>query len=659
MLIKFRKLPFSLLLLAVAALSYAPFFWERGFYWDEVPWVWIYFRLGSEALTQTFSTSRPFWGMLYQTTLPLLGPEPWHWHLALIFFRFLTAYLFYLLIKKIWPSRPFLTHSSPILFLVYPGLSQNFLGLMYTHFYLVLCLFLLSFLFTARAIHHRQFWWHIPGLILSIANILMLEYFYFLELLRPLFIWNLMGRRRSDILDALRQSWVYLVSFFIISLWRIFFFTNQNASYSYGTLEALKESPFAGISELIKMVLVSFWNTNILVWFRSLEIFILSETGVYTLIGSLVIGVITAAILFLNKQTFLSEKNSYSDLFIALMIWLFSGGAFWLVGSRTLPLLHFSSDRFMLPFMLGSSLLISLTLSTLRSENLRRFLLIIIVSFASAWQFSVNRDFIRDKEEHDRFFSQLVQRIPSIPVGTTIITNDLPLTYYSDNSLSGTLNWLYSRPGEMDTILYFASVRSQEGRSLEDGFEPGIEFEQNYLATIFHGTTSQVLVFEYSPPACLRLLDPEIDSVNKLLPPDLRDAALLSVPELAGKGITYTIPGYLEQKTNPWCDLYQKASLAAVDGDWEYVMELFESAKNNGLEPQSPMENLIFIEGAAYLGDWDTATQLTNNTYLFSKSFTSPTLCVLWDRINRNISDSEQRDSNILSIMNQLGCSER
>ena len=68
----------------LAILTYVPFFWERGFYWDEAPWTWIYYRLGPEALTQTFSTSRPFWGLIYQFMLPLVGPHPWAWQLLMV-----------------------------------------------------------------------------------------------------------------------------------------------------------------------------------------------------------------------------------------------------------------------------------------------------------------------------------------------------------------------------------------------------------------------------------------------------------------------------------------------------------------------------------------------------------------------------------------------
>src|SRR3970040_2952979 len=86
-----RSVP--VILLAVAGLTYGLFFWERGFYWDEAPWTWIYYRLGPAALTKTFSTSRPFWGMIYQITLPLIGPYPWRCQLLMLIMLWLSAVL--------------------------------------------------------------------------------------------------------------------------------------------------------------------------------------------------------------------------------------------------------------------------------------------------------------------------------------------------------------------------------------------------------------------------------------------------------------------------------------------------------------------------------------------------------------------------------------
>lgn len=650
------KLPHWILLYLLSALTYGPFFWARGYYWDEAPWTWIYFRLGPEALTRTFSTSRPFWGMLYQLTLPIFGPEPWIWHLALVFVRGLSAFLVYKVLTLIWNDRPFVTRSASILFLVYPGLGQNFLGLMYTHFYIVLCLFLASFLFTGKAIQSKKPSLHIFGVILSIANILMMEYFYFLELLRPLFIWGLFKDDPKRVRKAVIHSSVYFSAFVLVSLWRLFFFSNQNASYSYGTLEALKTSPIAGIIGLTKMMALAFWNTTMVVWVRAVEIFNVSSTGLFTLIGALVIGVLIGSVAYLAIPRTTNIPTRINDLAISLLIWLFSGGAFWLVGIRTLPELHFSADRFTMPFMIASSLFFAFALNALRSPAIRNGFLVLIIGLAGAYQFTVDRTYVQDKITQDRFFSQLIARVPSITPGTTIITNDLPVTYYSDNSLSGTLNWIYSRPGEMDTILYFASVRFQEGRALGTDLEPNTPFEQNYLARVFQGNTSQMLVFEYSPPGCLRLLDPELDPLNKLLPPELRDAASLSDPTLISTDRRTLVPPHITIRTDPWCEIYQTASLSAYQADWNNVTDLYQSAIKQNLSPQAPMEKLIFIEAFAHTGDLSTAAKLSDETRAYSKNYTTPPLCALWERIVNTAKLTGEQTRRVNEIVSELKC---
>src|SRR5688500_6345665 len=180
-----------LVLFIVAFLAYGLFFWERGFYWDEAPWTWIYYRLGPAALTKTFSTSRPIWGMIYQITMPVIGPYPWRWQFFMVILSWLSAVLVWMLLRQVWPKdqRPALWGS--LLFLVYPGLGQNFISLMYTHFYIVLNCFLFSLYLSILAIRRadRQIPLTIAALAFSVVNLLTLEYFYFMEFLRLILFW--------------------------------------------------------------------------------------------------------------------------------------------------------------------------------------------------------------------------------------------------------------------------------------------------------------------------------------------------------------------------------------------------------------------------------------------------------------------------------------
>jgi hypothetical protein len=348
------------------------------------------------------------------------------------------------------------------------------------------------------------------------------------------------------------------------------------------------------------------------------------------------------------------RASSVQVFLLGLAAWLFAGGSFWLVGIE--PQLHFSADRFTLPFMLGSSLLVVALMSLFHSRpRLQYGLLALLVAFSIGKQFETNIAYIRDWDVHHDLFWQMSWRIPALEANTAILSNDLPVTYFSDNSLSGPLNWIYSQSGEMEHILYFISIRLNRG--LPD-LEPGLPIDQNYLAKTFHGNTSQLVVIDYSPPGCLRVLDPQVDSANRLLVPLLRDAAMLSNTTMIQEDNAVTLPLSLfaPEPTHGWCYYFEKADLARQFGDWQKVAELGDIAFQLDDHPNDPVERFVFIEGYAHVGDWDQAVKLSRESYKVSKEYVGPLLCRLWERIEMESTGSADRSDAFVEVRNMLGC---
>ncbi|MEI7849246.1 MAG: hypothetical protein WCK35_25840, partial [Chloroflexota bacterium] len=431
-----RKIPIPIFLLILALLSYALFFWERGFYWDEAPWTWIYFQLGPAALTQTFSTSRPFWGLLYQILLPLFGPNPWVWQLLMIFMRWLSAVLVWAIFMKAWhsDSRPALWTSS--LFLVYPGLGQNFIALMYTHFYIILNFFLLSLYLSMRGIQED-----IPkklatatnllALFLAMINLLTLEYFYFLEFFRIVLFWFVLKDDWKIRLKHVFRLYIpYFFVFLAITFWRAFFFKNQNASYSYGSLQAIRENFFLGMVKFFSNMLSAFWESVPHTWFSPFEIVDIKSLGIYSTIAAFALALISTIFIGLYlKSKSQDEKSGFSRNFfiLGLFAWVLGGGAFWLVGEKTMPQLHFSADRFTLPLMLGSSLLAVALIGLLsKFPRFQITILALLIGFSVGKQFQNNAIYRHDWETQRSLFWQMSWRIPSMVPGTTLLSNDLP-----------------------------------------------------------------------------------------------------------------------------------------------------------------------------------------------------------------------------------------
>jgi len=283
-------------------------------------------------------------------------------------------------------------------------------------------------------------------------------------------------------------------------------------------------------------------------------------------------------------------------------------------------------------------------------------LLSLLVAFSIGKQFETNIAYVRDWDVQRDLFWQMSWRIPSLEQGTTILTNDLPVTYFSDNSLSGPLNWIYSREGEMDHILYFASIRLNRG--LPD-LKPDLAFEQNYLAKTFYGNTSQMVVINFEPPRCLRVLDPQIDLENRLLVPLLRDASVLSNLSIIREDRAVTMPAslYAPEPRHGWCYYFEKADLARQTGDWEQVVELGDRAFKLDDSPNDPVERFVFIEGYAHIGDWEPAIELSQVSYRVSKDYVGPLLCRLWESIEAETDESVERSAALDTIRNMLSCS--
>jgi hypothetical protein len=658
-----RSVP--VLLFIVAALAYGLFFWERGFYWDEAPWTWIYYRLGPAALTKTFSTSRPFWGMIYQVTMPLIGPYPWRWQLFMVIMRWLSAVLVWMSLRQVWPKdgRPALWGS--LLFLVYPGLGQNFISLMYTHFYIVLNCFLLSLYLSVFALRkpERRIPLTIAALVFSGVNLLTMEYFYFLEFTRIILFWIVLD---GDWKQKARRALITFIPYFAVmlgvTLWRIFFFENQNASYSYVALDGIRQNPLLGIAALLRSVFMAFWETVPRAWLFPFEAASVSELGVRSsILAALLVLLSTLLLAFYLLYFNKSERSNpgwVREMFLlGFGAWLFAGGSFWLVGIE--PQLHFSADRFTLPFMLGSSLILGALIGLLSSRpKLQYGLLSLLVAFSIGKQFETNIAYVRDWDVQRDLFWQMSWRIPALERGTTLLTNDLPVTYFSDNSLSGPLNWIYGREGEMDHILYFASIRLNRG--LPD-LKPDLAFEQNYLARTFYGNTSRMVVINFEPPGCLRVLDPEIDMNNRLLVPLLRDAAVLSNGSMIRAEPAVAMPASLYSPepghANAWCYYFEKADLARQMGDWEQVAELGDKAFRLDDSPNDPVERFVFIEGYAHMGYWERAIELSKVSYRVSKDYVGPLLCRLWERIEAETDEGVARSASLGEIRNMISCS--
>ncbi|MFM8367655.1 MAG: hypothetical protein ACKOBD_02740 [Chloroflexota bacterium] len=648
-------------LLFIAALTYTLFFWQRGFYWDEFPWAWIYYRLGPAMLTKTFTTSRPFWGMIYQLTMPVIGPNPWIWQLLAIVLRWVTAVLLWKILRALYPEHPKPALWASLFFLVFPGMGQQYIAFMYSHFYIVLSALLLSMYLAIRAIQdeNRRWLYFAISYVLAFVNFLTMEYFYFIEFGLLIVFYQLVpGDFKARAKKALLYFLPYLAIFIGITVWRTFFFEFQNASYQFVLLDKLRADLFTGILYFLNQILISFWRTVFEAWL--LPFLTIGTTGFGPLTLALMLVLLFSSILLTGVYLFAFKADDSNGMdfakragLVGLAFWGLSGGSVWMIGN--LPQFNFSLDRFMLPFMLGSSILLASLIALIKSQRWQMVLVALLIGFAGSRHFRLEEIYRSDWMTQQELFTQMNERIPGLKKGTIILANDIPVTYYSDNSLTGPLNWIYSPPGEMNVMLYFASIRV--GKTLPS-VEPGQPHQLYYIGPTFYGNTDNILVVNFEPPGCFRVIDPEVEVDNRLLPPAVRDVAQVSNQSVILFEKQSQLPGqfYGGASEADWCQYFEQAELARQQGDWETVTRLGDAAFSLSDYPNDPLERFVYIEGYAHQGDWKKAVELSKETYKISKNYVGPLLCRLWGRIGRETESSPEQVSALGLVQSEFRC---
>ena len=120
---------------------------------------WIRYELGVEAMKLYFSTSRPVWGVLYQFTTQFIPQVPVYWQVFSLVWRWLGVILLWMILRELWPSRKQMAFIAGLVFLLYPGFNLQFVSYLSSHFYIVVCIFLLSHVLTLRALRNPSRFW--------------------------------------------------------------------------------------------------------------------------------------------------------------------------------------------------------------------------------------------------------------------------------------------------------------------------------------------------------------------------------------------------------------------------------------------------------------------------------------------------------------------
>jgi len=549
------------ILLGACILAYGLLIPWLGLYSDDWIFLSVYHKMGSAGLTRYFTTNRPFWGMLFQVTLPLLGKAPWQWHIFGLVWHWLATVAFWWLATLVWPRQKTVALWAGLLFGVHPGFILQPIGLSVGHMFMVYTAYILSICFFIMAQTRRmegkprQFWlFTILAICFSVINLLSMEYFLLMHLMQPVFLWMVLsnaergetepesgeaepssGKAKPTWLPRLKQTFLawlpYLAVLIGVLVWRTFFFQYQNHNYQYLLLERMRKTPLEGLGYLVLSVIHDVWETLIGAWVQAIRLPASIDWGVHnTDVVYMLLVIISILIFFSVLILFKNQQQSAQDqdgskgtdqrkdtkfivrgggeraVAFEMMIsggiaLLIAGIPFWLT---EIPVgLDGFHSRFTLPFLFGAALLTSgLLLAVPLSHWIKVLILAILLGAGIGYQFQAENTFRREWIVQKDLLWQMAWRVPELERGTIVFSPELPLFYNaSDTSQSPMFDWLWQpepAPQQMDYAWYYPNERLLSGSI--PALKADLPVKVNHLGAEFSGNTSRSIAVQVNDP---------------------------------------------------------------------------------------------------------------------------------------------------------------
>ena len=700
------SIPIALLVLTL--ISYGLRALGLGFYWDDWPYLWFFHRFGPAGITSAFQGDRPFLSFIYITSLSLFGDSSQAWQLFAIFARWLCSVGLWWTFSLTWPQYKNKAAWAVMLYTVYPGFTQQWIAVIYGQAFFLFSALFFSLGVSLWLVRNRQRLsrvWMIAGTLLALAlsyfNMFSTEYFFGLELLRPVLMWIVIADQESGAREQpaekpgrlwrqIRQAvlfWLpYLALMIIFVVWRLLI--HPFTGYKLSTLQGMQTSLLSQLGKLVLTIIQDFVVASVAAWGQAMTFlsgFI--ERGAADGLRLLAVMLITGGLCFLYlvlarpkpvagraaSRTFILDINQspapvkklswgWQAILVGLFAFLVSGWPIWLTG---LPMrMGFPWDRYSLAEAVGTTLMLAGLVDVLcgQSQTQRDLprkaaVISLAVALAVGFQYNTAQQFRQDWDLVQNFFWQLTWRAPAVQPNTLFASDSMPFQYYEDDSLSAPLNWTYDPNGattQMPYILYDLSTRRYSMPPLE----PGQPVQHDFRATNFNGSTDQVLVFTYNQPGCVHVLDPIYDAesynqtnwIQRILPLS-NPARLIQNSSLPA---TPPVEIFGSEPRHRWCYYYEKAELARQTGDWNAVIALAKESIGAGYRPEDPSEYLPFIEAYNHVVLYEDAIQLTESAYQSSAAL-RPALCATWKRSYQPPGDPNQEYRPIVEKL--LGCS--
>ena len=606
-----------LLIILLSILAYGLLIPWLGFYMDDWTFSWTYQTFGAQGLFKYFSTNRPVWGLLYQLTLPIFGKNVLLWQLFDLFWRIAASLSFYWLIQLLWPKKHGLALAAGLLFAVYPGFLLQPLAITFGHIWIIYSVFLLSNCLTVLAVRFpaKRTLYSALALLLSLVNVLCMEYFLPLEVIRLVLLFYLVAEPLPFFKRVWKaiQLWLpYLAVLLLVTIYRAFFFTDQTHIYSLQLLDTFKHSIGAGFVQLFQEVISALYQSAVFAWVQPFSTIAARFSSNRTFLGVLgLLVIVFAGLVWWTARSWRADETGknraveWSALIVAVCALLLAGIPFYVT---SLPVQASAiNSRFTLPFMLGAALLLAFALELIPWRVVRAVLLSALLAAAVGFNLLNENDFRALSVQNNEMMYELSWRAPNLQPGTLLITSEQN-QYFTFSTLRAELNLVYPHDSKATYGWIFGrDLASIVSTPLQEN--TAISFPM--IVQDISGNSDLAAVFELNGNGCLRFIDKD----SSFIPMDIETYSYQNISNAAalvggGQAVKLNQQWIGPEPEHGWCYYFEKSDLALQNKDYASIQKYYQTVKEKSLKPHEGYELTPFIEGLAGAGDWSTALTL-------------------------------------------------
>jgi len=667
-------------LLTACILAYGLLIPQLGYFQDDWSVIFNHYLFGKQGIIDLMSQDgRPFSIWLYLIGFNILGYRPVLWHISALIARWLAVVTMWFVFKCLWPKSGWQNLIAALFFALYPFFTLQPLAATFVLPWTGYLLYGLSILFMLQSLKKRFWIYTILALITQAMHLFTLEFYSGIELLRPVLLWIILGSnefsRREKLKTTLVKWTPYLIVFVLFFIWRGFIYQApaemRNAPVG---LTALLNNPFSAAISIALVAIPDMVLILVSSWYKILEPTTLNfNSSVNRYIFLLSVAGFCYFFYYLSRQKYSqSEKDSSTGQMLAVGILAFLLGLvpIYVAGFEIFTKIPPWNSRFSLGSLFGAALIIVAILDYIVKVPKTRWIVIsILLGLLIGWHLQYTNSFRWAWDKQVNFYRQLYLRAPELARGTSVLSEEEFISYMGNYSTSYGINLIYVKDGSDHSnsriadywFFTFADFYTNFDAHLSgELFSIGREGSVSRAGITFQGEPEGSIVISFEPGLgqCLWVMRPEY-AASKSFSQTLRQMASISnvdrIKPATQREDSFLIKYLSTNIEQDWCYYYEKADLAYQYEEWDEVIQLWETAKQNDLQPENGFEYLPFIEAYAHVGDWSTAKGMTRVSQRTLKGI-DPLLCNIWLKLEDSAPATAERDNIIISVKEDLNC---